>query len=360
MIGKVLLEAQTGGRQPDQLIDKARSIVTKSLTNSNTATLQLCHRPMLQLHALCEMHILADSARFVTGQDVDKPEVSAMLQCLDKRLEILGAHAAEKQYLLGIRRAMLNNLSSVTSSSPSSNTDPIRLPFAPTVCGKYWLTTAKLARHSDISKLAHFAVLKSSALGEGAARLEHARLLWKDNQHRPAIRSLERAITARAFSSYDMLTDAGSMTEDVSTKPNILMARAHLLLAKWQDQSGQYQVMEVREQYQNAARYFARWEKGHYYLGKHYVKLWEAEKALPSAKRSDRFVNGENIRLIIENYVRSIPFGTKYWHQTLPKLITLWLDLGADCAVKGNTGYVLDSYTRSLLTQIQCPCFRKS
>jgi len=30
----------------------------------------------------------------------------------------------------------------------------------------------------------------------------------------------------------------------------------------------------------------ARWEKGHYYLGKHYNKLLESEKAKPAGKQA--------------------------------------------------------------------------
>lgn len=47
-------------------------------------------------------------------------------------------------------------------------------------------------------------------------------------------------------------------------------------------------------------------------------------------------------KLVIENYLRSVPFGSKYWYQTIPKIITLWLDLGMDCLSKarGDAQYV--------------------
>jgi len=48
-------------------------------------------------------------------------------------------------------------------------------------------------------------------------------------------------------------------------------------------------------------------------------------------------------KLVIENYLRSIPFGSKYWYQTIPKLVTLWLDLGVECMAKpkGDIQYAL-------------------
>lgn len=42
-------------------------------------------------------------------------------------------------------------------------------------------------------------------------------------------------------------------------------------------------------------------------------------------------LHGEMTKLVIENYLRSVPFGSKYWYETIPKIITLWLDLGMDC-----------------------------
>src|SRR5882757_8291957 len=40
------------------------------------------------------------------------------------------------------------------------------------------------------------------------------------------------------------------------------------------------------------------------------------------------YLCGETAKLVVENYLRSLSFGTKYVYQTLPRLLTLWLDLG--------------------------------
>ena len=177
-------------------------------------------------------------------------------------------------------------------------------------------------------------MLNAFQCGDDAAKIEHARLLWKDNQHRQAIQSLEGAIASDVFATYDRRMEDPSHPEETQQKQNMLSARAHLLLAKWLDASGQTQAAKVTVKYQYAAKHHARWEKGHYYLGKHYNKLLEAEKALPPAKQSDAYVLGEMARLVIENYLRSVPFGSKYWYQTIPKILTLWLDLGVECMSK--------------------------
>lgn len=84
----------------------------------------------------------------------------------------------------------------------------------------------------------------------------------------------------------------------------------------------------MRAQYQLAAKTHASWEKSHYYLGRHYNKLLETEKALSPELQAETFATGETAKLVIENYLRALTFGTKYLYQTLPRILTLWLDLG--------------------------------
>ena len=167
-------------------------------------------------------------------------------------------------------------------------------------------------------------------LQDDSALIEHARMLWKDGQHRSAVKLLEGAIQLDAFRPLDSELDADTMTETNSREQNLLAARVQLLWAKWLDASGQTQSQAIIEKYQAAIRSFPRWEKGHYYLGKHYNKLLESEKALPSTKQSTAFLCGETAKLVIDNYLRSIAFGNKYIYQTLPRVITLWLEVASD------------------------------
>ncbi|MBE3050252.1 hypothetical protein IMZ48_48700 [Candidatus Bathyarchaeota archaeon] len=110
----------------------------------------------------------------------------------------------------------------------------------------------------------------------------------------------------------------------------LLKARGQLLLARWLDASGKTQASALREQYAKPPKTHQSWEKGHYYLGKHYKKLLESEKELKPDEQSDPYLSGQLGRLMIENYFRTLKFGTKYLYQTLPRILTLWLEMAAD------------------------------
>lgn len=193
------------------------------------------------------------------------------------------------------------------------------------------MASAKLARKAGFSQQAFHAVLQASRLGDASAKIEYSRLLWNEGSHRKAIQSLEGTIMANAFQSYDSLaTEESLITNESGRIQNPPKARAHLLLAKWIDKAGQTQSDAIVAQYMKAVGAHNRWERGHYHLGKHYNKILESEKNKPPGKQNQYFLSGEAAKLVIENYLRSIAFGAKYIYQTMPRVLTLWLDLGAD------------------------------
>ena len=172
------------------------------------------------------------------------------------------------------------------------------------------------------------AVLHASELGDGSATIEHARLLWKEGHSRKAIQTLQGAIASSALTNRSF-TEYEPSAKTTESQQSMVTARAQLLLAKWLDSAGQTQASALRLQYQNVPKSYGAWEKGHYYLGRHYKKVLESEKPLRWQDQSEQYLSGETAKLVIENYIRSLNYGTKYLYQTLPRILTLWLEMGA-------------------------------
>ncbi|CAO1598571.1 serine/threonine-protein kinase M1 [Xanthoria calcicola] len=316
-----------------QILGDVRRRTARTLSATNTASLQACHSILLRFHALTEIEAIG-GARTYDGS-VDK---SALTVSLDQRLDLLGAFNSDKQFLLGLRRAVMQ------SSRDFSNND----------IASSWLTSAKLARKAGFTHQSFNAVLHASQLGDNSATIEHSRLLWKEGHHRKAIQSLRGAIAANAFQShaYLQLDQTATLSNNRrQQEQNFPKARAHLLLAKWIDGAGQTQSQLIIEEYRLAIRWYTRWEKAHYYLGKHYNKLLEHEKAKMTSSRSQTFVNGEMAKLVVENYIRSLAFGAKYIHQTLPRALTLWLELGIDAELPLDSTYGNDEFRTHVAQQ---------
>ncbi|TVY61634.1 Protein kinase rad3 [Fusarium oxysporum f. sp. cubense] len=305
-----LFEKLRAKDKPKELIKIMKDIrvkISSSMNAASTSSLQACHDLLLKSHVLTDVEIIIGTK---AGDEVARQKTAALLE---RRLEIIGAYMNDKQYLLGIRRATM---------------ELTRPTFTDLDISGLWLSSSRLARKSNSLHQSFNAILHASKLGDDAATIENAKLLWREGQHRKAIQVLQGAIKSNKF-----MTQTGTATSTSSSKlspqQKLLTARAQLLLAKWLDSAGQTHAGALREKYQQPPKTFSTWEKGHYYLGRHYKKILEAEKPLKADDQSDNYITGEVARLVIENYVRSLNSGTKYLYQTLPRILTLWLDLGA-------------------------------
>ncbi|PTU20188.1 hypothetical protein P175DRAFT_0502334 [Aspergillus ochraceoroseus IBT 24754] len=292
-----------------EIINNLRLSVTKSLTTNSVTSLQSCHDNMLKLHALTEVESVALVEIDASKNNDSRSELQ---DSLDRRLDVLGGYISDKQYLLGLRRATME----LTGC------------FADSDIAAAWLTTTRLSRKGNFGNQAYQSMLNAANLKDRSATIEHARLLWKDGHHRKAIQILEGAIAANEFSSTSSAS-IGPNSAPTSTREkhqNLLAARAHLLLAKWTDRAGQTQSDMIVQRYREAIKLHSRWEKAHYYLGKHYNKILDSEKSKPLGKEAQIYLSGEASKLVIDNYLRSLAHGNKYVFQSLPKVLTLWLE----------------------------------
>ncbi|OHE96626.1 phosphatidylinositol 3 [Colletotrichum orchidophilum] len=300
-----LRQREAGSDTFPQMLQSMREKIASAMTHAATSSLQACHDLRLRCHVLTDLEIIA-------GTQASEGEAhQEVLTMLNRRLEVLGAYVGDKQYLLGIRRAAM---------------ELSRPKFSDLDISSSWLSSARLARKANSTHQSFNAVLHASQLGDGAAVIENARLLWKDGHTRKAIQVLQGAIESNNFMTQ---TNSSSSIRGMDAQQRQLTARAQLMLAKWLDAAGQTNHLTLREKYQQPPLTASTWEKGHYYLGRYYKKVLESEKTLKADDQSDACIQGEYTRLVIENYLRSLNHGTKYLYQTLPRILTLWLDFGA-------------------------------
>ncbi|KAJ5180764.1 hypothetical protein N7492_003974 [Penicillium capsulatum] len=286
------------------IINGLRLSIVKSLNANSVTSLQSCHDDMLRLHALADVESIAN---------VGAGSSSADSATLRRRLDVVGGYIADKQYLLGLRRATMELAGGFVDSDLSAA----------------WLDSAHLSRKGNFISQAYQSMLNAARLKDRSATIEHARLLWKDGHHRKAIQTLESAISANEISlasAASIDSDAASLVSGRGQNQNDVTARAHLMLAKWTDRAGQTHSQAIVQRYREAIKLYPRWEKAHYYLGKHYNKILDSEKAKPMGKEAQIYLSGEATKLVVDNYLRSLTYGSKYVFQTLPKLLTLWLE----------------------------------
>ncbi|KAF2828831.1 hypothetical protein CC86DRAFT_319926 [Ophiobolus disseminans] len=312
-VGRALLALRrNNGDEFKSTVASLREAVAAGLSPSTTSSIQACHDHLVKLHALYEMEAISGMT------PTRSPDREVILENLDRRLDLIGAYTSDKQYLLGLRRATMS-LS--------------RIDFTNLDIAAAWLTTGRLARKGDFITTAYNSVMHADRLGDTASKIEYSKLLWKEGHHRKATQILRGAIESNIFQQEDTVPINVSVTtagEGNSEHNNKIKCHAQLLLAKWLDRAGQTKTGDLKNEYVVGVMSYPRWDKGHYYLGRYYLKLLESEKRQPLLKQSSEYLSGSLTKLVIENFVRSTVYGTKYYYQTLPKILTLWLDMGME------------------------------
>lgn len=84
-----------------KILHELRQSTAGSLTATTTASIQACHDAMLKFHVLAEVEAIS---RVGSAQKKSRP---MSMGILNQRLNVLGAFLSDKQYLLGIRRAVM-------------------------------------------------------------------------------------------------------------------------------------------------------------------------------------------------------------------------------------------------------------
>jgi serine/threonine-protein kinase ATR len=305
-IGRALLHCNRGDLDAAfRALDQISCAVAQELTPNAITSLENCHESLRKTHVVEDLRLLMS-----TEADSKLPN----LETLRKRLDILGSNVRDKQYILLIRRAAMVALSGT---------------FERADLAASYLTSARLARKAQASSQAFDMVLTATAMGDKSASIEEAKLMWAEGHHRKAIKNLEGAINTRAFIAHDYLPTDGpvTLTTEQQNHQNVLTAKAYLLLGKWLDRAGQSQSDEIKTIFRKSTENYRKWEKGWYYLGRHYNRLLDSEKLMAPGKESQTFMTGELAKLVIENYLRSLMNGSKFVFQTLPKVLTLWFEL---------------------------------
>ncbi|KAL5628224.1 hypothetical protein BROUX41_002972 [Berkeleyomyces rouxiae] len=303
-------------------ITMIREKISAALTPTTTSSLQGCRDLLLQCHVLSDLEMILANKHKVAGEV--PPNNDIIMTKLTRRVGVLGSFASDKHYVLGIQRAAMELMGDAYTNLNISS---------------LWLASGKMSRKAGLLQQSFNAILHASNLGDGSAIIENAKLLYKEGRVRRAIQILESALTSNKLGTQTQVpvstkaVGTGSITSSKGSDSaqKLLSARAHLMIAKWLDATGQMKVQALREKFQEPARIYPSWEKGHYWLGRHYKTLLEYDLKLPVDKQTESTIMGSVSRVVVENYLRSLNFGTKYLHQTLPCIITVWLEFAAQC-----------------------------
>ncbi|KAK9475256.1 uncharacterized protein V1510DRAFT_372646 [Dipodascopsis tothii] len=307
----------------------ARAALAAELALSGATAPGQCQDAIFRLHALADLESMAAAAQSAAA---DHAELGRRFR---QRLELLHGGYEHRRFLLDLRRTVA---------------EICRPPFAADEVLAGHLAAAKMARKAGKTAQAYAFVLQAAQTGSPLAVIEHARLKWAEQQPRQALLILQDVIDSGALDHQPEL--AAGRDADRADRGNVVKAKAVLLHAKWFDAAGQSNWEAVLKKYKTVSTLNESLESGHYYTGKYYIKILNAQMALPAAKRNKLCATGEYHRQICRYYCRALRYGVKYVYQTLSKLLTVWLDFATACDAEPADGKDVAKLRRGNLDKI--------
>lgn len=254
-------------------IRMARNFVKRDMVNPHALSVSLD-----RLHALTDFETIA---AVTESSSVDHRFFS---EALDERMVMV----ADQLYILDTRKFIFSMS---------------KLKFATVEVAHVWTKLAGEYRHAGRVELATAAALQGMVYTP-KGRMEYAQLQWQEGDMQGALRSLEK--------------DRGHDGE------------VAMLYAGWLAQSGHVSFSVASKTYM-AATELAKTEKAYYELARFYHSVIQDQDG--NNKVND-YENGHLTYTMISALVSALQNGRKYAAETLPMLLSAWLDMGDEAAPK--------------------------
>ncbi|KAK2144551.1 hypothetical protein LSH36_748g02080 [Paralvinella palmiformis] len=322
-LGKILMAAKNRNESDvrNQLhVLRCQQMAPLSAACMEVGSYQRGYEYIVRLHILneVEMGMSAlfnfDLTREVTSSGTERRaepiERSSLFSQWRNRLHFMQASYQKQEPILNVRRIML----SLAKQDYGHDVD--------TEIGQTWLQMAKAARESGFIQTAHSSLLSASGYQLPEYCLENAQWFWDRAEYDKAQACLEQAID----NSYaDRFTWMAEGDRGVSAERRLACARILLLLGRYREETASCESNAIMRQYRDVQQVHSEWEDGYFYTGKYYdkimVQLIETEK--PEKK-------GEFILKVVGSFGKSLKYGSQYIYQSMPRMLTLWLDYGSE------------------------------
>ncbi|XP_011875240.1 PREDICTED: serine/threonine-protein kinase ATR [Vollenhovia emeryi] len=317
-IKHVLLDDLVQGRKPD-LLSLKKNLVSLLEDASRPGAYQQSYSYIMKLHILNEF----DKA---TSMMLDNTEgLPAMLEEWEKRGQLLRTSRGV-EFVLSMRRATLDL--AVQLQQKIQSTENLSKKMLKQEIGKIWLKSAKIARKTGLHQQAYMHILSASdCCPPQPLYIEQAQLYWQKACQEDAFTTLNRSFS-NCFqpAQYYKQLPSGNCTEERK-----YYAKAKLLFAKYNDETLNVDTDGCILNYKEAIEVWRGWEKSWVLSAQYYDTIVER------MSEDDKDRNKRDLQIHMMNfYGKSLQYGCKYIHHSMPKMLTIWLDNASRAAITSN------------------------
>ncbi|KAL4824093.1 hypothetical protein H8958_014208 [Nasalis larvatus] len=272
---------------------RAEQIVPLSAASFERGSYQRGYEYIVRLHMLCELeHSIKPLFQHSPGDTSQEDSLNWVA-----RLEMTQNSYRAKEPILALRRALL-----------SLN----KRPDYDEMVGECWLQSARVARKAGHHQTAYNALLNAGESRLAELYVERAKWLWSKGDVHQALIVLQKGVEL-CFPENETPPEGKNM---------LIHGRAMLLVGRFMEETANFESNAIMKKYKDVTACLPEWEDGHFYLAKYYDKL------MPMVTDNKMEKQGDLIRYIVLHFGRSLQYGNQFIYQSMPRMLTLWLDYG--------------------------------
>lgn len=300
--------------QFDGLLDGMRGSVLEQLRSCSAVqqhSYANAYDSVLKLHLVhelqCSQQLVEQLERGETNPDKEEKVMLRYFEDWQYRLQVIQPQVRVQEPIYSFRRNLLAELQHRLSGRAHL------LPHLQTELARLWLNSAQINRNAGQLQRAQLYILKAADYKPPGLFIERARLLWQKGDQVMAINYLEEHLSS-------MHAACQGNTKSLPEDQRHLFFQGKYLQAVYNAESMHLCADVVLRQFEEAIAVDKQSESCHVQLAQFLEKMREA-KGKSSSHESDDMLNQ-----ILFNYARSLRYGSEHVYQSMPRLISLWLD----------------------------------
>lgn len=311
-IKHVLLDDLIRGTKSD-LLSLKKNLVSLLEDASQPGVYQQSYSYIMKLHILNEF----DKAVSMMLNNVEGLPV--ILDEWEERGQLLKTSRGV-EFVLSMRRATLDL--AVQLQRKTHNTENTMLKQE---IGKIWLKSAKIARKAGLHQQAYMHILSASdSCPPQPLNIERAQLYWQKGCQEDAFTTLNRCFSH----CFQPALYYKQLPSEECSEERKQFAKAKLLFAKYNDETLNVDTDGCIANYKEAIEVWRGWDQSWLACAQYYEAVFERMPEDDGDKsRRDLQVHMMNC------YGKSLQYSCKYIHQSMPKMLTVWLDLASRAAI---------------------------
>ncbi|PVG03672.1 hypothetical protein CPB86DRAFT_749052 [Serendipita vermifera] len=292
--------------QMNEALVKARSEFGQPIGAAGSLSYRRTYEANLHLHILEDLSLIAKTMtrNSQATSRVKTEQLFGISNILDARYASVMPSYRTQEPILSIRRTVIELLD-------------IRNSSVDALIGQYWLASSKIARKAGHFQAAYSALLQGRRCGAPYHFIQGCKLLQSTGDSIRALQELNNALA---------LTNSTNNVIDLTEEKEASQARAKpwLLRARWMQASERFSRAELNEQFSKVTQLVEKWEPPFFYWAL-YLDRSQIHKDVPT-DQLEEYVN--HIDHVVRHYGMSLRHGSKHLYQTVPRMLTLWLNLG--------------------------------